>query len=158
LLGPGGANTEVLSGFAPPVLLGRAGTVVGSGPDGGGASRRPWPMNSGGAGVAGAVPAAGTGTWARPICETYLKVRGRWAYLYGTIDRAGRLVDAMLSVRRDVAAAPAFLRSAKATTGVIPDRVTTDAHGSYPRAVRTTLDRRVAHRASAFKSNRLEMA
>ncbi len=87
--------------------------------------------------------------------ETYLKVWGRWAYLYGTIDRAGRLVDAMLSVRRDVAAAPAF-RSAKATTGVIPDRVTTDAHGSYPRAVCTTLDRRVAHRASAFKSNRLE--
>ena len=90
------------------------------------------------------------------VGETYLKVRGRWAYLYRTIDRDGRLVDTMLSVRRDVAAAPAFLRSAKATTGVIPDRVTTDAHGSYPRAVRTTLDRRVAHRASAFKSNRLE--
>ena len=87
--------------------------------------------------------------------ETYLKVRGRWAYLYGTFDRDGRLVDTMLSVRRDVAAAPAF-RSANATTGVIPDRVTTDAHGSYPRAVCTTLDRRVAHRASAFKSNRLE--
>jgi transposase-like protein len=90
------------------------------------------------------------------VGETYLKVRGRWAYLYGTIDRDGRLVDTMLSVRRDVAAAPAFLRSAKATIGVIPDRVTTDAHGSYPRAVCTTLDRRVAHRASAFKSNRLE--
>ena len=74
------------------------------------------------------------------VGETYLKVLGRWAYLYRAMDRDGRLVDTMLSVRRDVAAAPAFLRSAKATTGVIPDRVTTDAHGSYPRAVRTTLD------------------
>jgi transposase-like protein len=89
------------------------------------------------------------------VGETYLKVRGRWACLYRTIDRDGRLVDTMLSVRRDVAAAPAF-RSANATTGVIPDRVTTDAYSSYPRAVCTTLDRRVAHRASAFKSNRLE--
>jgi transposase-like protein len=37
-----------------------------------------------------------------------------------------------------------------------PDRVTTDGHGSYPRAVRTTLGRRVAHRTSACKNNGLE--
>src|SRR3712207_433188 len=88
--------------------------------------------------------------------ETYLKVRGRWAYLYRAIDRNGGLVDAMLSEHRDMAAARAFFRSAKAATGVPPDRVTTDGHGSYPRAVRSTLGRRVVHRASAYKNNGLE--
>ncbi len=55
-----------------------------------------------------------------------------------------------------MAAAQAFFRSAKAATGLVPDRVTTDGHGSYPRAIRTTLGRRVVHRTSAYKNNGLE--
>jgi DDE domain len=47
------------------------------------------------------------------VDETYLKVRGRWAYLYRAIDRHGHLVDTMLSEHRDMAAAQAFFRSAK---------------------------------------------
>ena len=43
--------------------------------------------------------------------ETYLKVGGRWAYLYRAIDRDGNLVDTMLSEHRDMAAAQAFFRS-----------------------------------------------
>ena len=62
----------------------------------------------------------------------------------------------MLSEHRDVAAAQAFFRSAKAATGVTPDQVTTDGHGSYPRAIRSTLGRHVVHRTSAYKNNRLE--
>ncbi len=90
------------------------------------------------------------------VDETYLKVRGRWCYLYRAIDRNGDLVDTMLSEHRDMAAAQAFFRSAKAATGVTPERVTTDGHGSYPRAIRATLGRRVVHRTSAYKNNRLE--
>jgi putative transposase len=90
------------------------------------------------------------------VDETYLKVRGRWCYLYRAIDRDGNLVDTMLSEHRDMAAAQAFFRSAKAVTGVTPDQVTTDGHGSYPRAIRSTLGRRVVHRTSAYKNNRLE--
>jgi putative transposase len=90
------------------------------------------------------------------VDETYLRVRGRWAYLYRAIDRGGNLVDTMLSERRDMAAAQAFFRSAKAATGVTPERVTTDGHGSYPRAIRSTLGRRVVHRTSAYKNNGLE--
>jgi transposase-like protein len=90
------------------------------------------------------------------VDETYLKVRGRWAYLYRAIDRDGRLVDTMLSEHRDMAAAQAFFRSARAATGVTPDRVTTDGHGSYPRAIRTVLGRRAAHRTNAYKNNGLE--
>src|SRR5918992_3365997 len=90
------------------------------------------------------------------VDETYLKVRGRWAYLYRATDRDGNLVDTMLSEHRDMAAAQAFFRSAKAVTGVPPQRVTTDGHGSYPRAICSTLGRHVVHRTSAYKNNRLE--
>ena len=87
------------------------------------------------------------------VDETYLKVGGRWAYLYRAVDRDGNLVDTMLSEHRDMAAAQAFFRSAKAVTGVTPDQVTTDGHGSYPRAIRSTLGRDVEHRTSAYKNN-----
>jgi len=55
-----------------------------------------------------------------------------------------------------MAAAQAFCRSARAATGITPDRVTTGGHGSYPRAIRATLGRRVVHRTSAYKNNGLE--
>src|ERR687893_290834 len=98
----------------------------------------------------------GAGRRHRHVDETYLKVRGRWCYLYRAIDRHGDLVDTMLSEHRDMAAARAFFRSAKAATGVTPDRVTSDGHGSYPRAIRSTLGRRVVHRTSAYRNNGLE--
>src|SRR6201993_2916503 len=47
------------------------------------------------------------------VDETYIRVRGGWQYLYRAIDRAGALVDVMLSEHRDLAAAKAFFRSAK---------------------------------------------
>ena len=87
-----------------------------------------------------------------PVDGIYLKVRGRWCYLYRAIDRNGDLVDTMLSEHRDMAAAQAFFRSARSATGMTPDRVTTDGHGSYPRAIRTTLGRRVVHRTSATRT------
>ena len=88
--------------------------------------------------------------------ETYLRVWGRWRYLYRAIDRDGALVDVMLSEHRDLAAARAFFRSAKAVTGVTPDRVTTDGHDGYPRAIRTELGKHVRHRTSRYLNNRLE--
>src|SRR6476469_8029319 len=90
------------------------------------------------------------------VDETYLKVQGRWCYLYRAIDRSGALVDVMFSEHRDMAAAKAFFRSAKAVTGVTPDRVTTDGHDADPRAIRTELGRHVRHRTSRYLNNRLE--
>ena len=81
---------------------------------------------------------------------------GRWCYLYRAIDRTGALVDVMFSEHRDMKAATAFFRSAKAVTGITPDRVTTDGHDSYPRAIRTELGRGVRHRTSRYLNNRLE--
>jgi putative transposase len=90
------------------------------------------------------------------VDETYLKVRGRWVYLYRAIDRSGALVDVMLSETRDLAAAKAFFRSAKAVTAITPARVTTDGHNSYPWAIQTELGRHVRHRTSHYLNNRLE--
>ena len=97
---------------------------------------------------------AGRRSW--HVDETYLKVCGRWCYLYRAIDRNGDLIDTMLSEHRDMAAAKAFFRSAKSATGMTPDCVTTDGHGSYPRAIRSTLGQGVKHRTSAYKNNGLE--
>src|ERR1700745_2420683 len=36
------------------------------------------------------------------VDETYIRVRGGWRYLYRAIDRAGALVDVMLSEHRDL--------------------------------------------------------
>ena len=44
--------------------------------------------------------------------ETYIKVGGRWVYLYRAVDKAGRTVDFFLSRNHDVNAAKTFLRSA----------------------------------------------
>ena len=90
------------------------------------------------------------------VDETYLNVRGRWRYLYRAIDRDGNLIDARLSAHRDMQAAKAFFRSARATVGFRPEQVTTDGHSSYPRAVRTVLGKTVRHRTSAYLNNRLE--
>jgi hypothetical protein len=90
------------------------------------------------------------------VHQRHIKVHGHWRYLYRAIDRSGALVDVMFSEHRDMAAAKAFFESAKMVTGVTPDRVTTDGHGSYPRAIRTVLGTRVRHRDHQYLNNRLE--
>ncbi len=64
------------------------------------------------------------------IDETYVKVAGRWCYLYRAIDRDGALIDSMLSEHRDRSAARRFLRRLVEVTGGRPERVTTDKHPS----------------------------
>ena len=93
--------------------------------------------------------------------ETYIKVHGTWCYLYRAIDAEGNLVDSMLSERRDMDAwVPAcgcrfFARSLE-VVGHAPEKVTTDGHDAYPRAIRETLGGGVTHRCSQYMNNRLE--
>ena len=89
------------------------------------------------------------------VDETYIKVQGRWCYIYRAIDSTGALVDVLFSEQRDMAAAKAFFRSAGAVSGVTPERVTTDGHDSYPRAIRSELGKGVRHRTSRYLNNRL---
>jgi transposase-like protein len=88
--------------------------------------------------------------------ETYLRVNGRWCYLYRAIDREGNLVDALLSEKRDMDAAQRFFARAVGLVGRAPAQVTTDGHDAYPRAIRETLGDGVHHRTSRYKNNRIE--
>ena len=55
------------------------------------------------------------------VDETYIKVDGRWYYLYRAIDRNGHLVDVRLSETQDLAAAKAFFRSARDAQSIAKD-------------------------------------
>ena len=88
--------------------------------------------------------------------ETYVRVSGKLCYLYRAIDKDGNLVDSMLSETRDLASAKRFFAQAKDVVGHKPVRVTTDAHNSYPRAIRRVLGRKVLHRTNKYLNNRLE--
>jgi transposase-like protein len=46
------------------------------------------------------------------VDETYIKVRGRWNYLYRAVDKHGLTVDFLLSEHRDIAAAKRFFTRA----------------------------------------------
>ena len=66
----------------------------------------------------------------------YLKVRGRWVYLYRAVDRKGNTVDFRLSPKRDAAAARAFFRKALRAQGRPPVSITLDGYAASHRAVR----------------------
>lgn len=90
------------------------------------------------------------------VDETYVKVHGKRCYLYRAIDSDGNLVDSRLSEKRDMEAAQRFFQQALQAVGHAPEQVTTDGHGSYPRAIRETLGSDVLHRCNRYLNNRLE--
>jgi transposase-like protein len=48
--------------------------------------------------------------------ETYVKVAGKWTYLYRAVDSSGDTIDFMLSPKRDLTSAKLFLRLALSGT------------------------------------------
>ena len=82
------------------------------------------------------------------IDETDVKVAGRWCSLYRASDRDGALLDSMLSAHRDKHAARRFLRRLVDVAQRKPERVTTDQHPPYRRAIRWILGRTVRHRCN----------
>ena len=62
----------------------------------------------------------------------------------------------MLSETRDMDAAKRFFTRARTVVGHAPEKVTTDGHDAYPRAIRATLGPDVQHRTSRYLNNRME--
>ena len=63
--------------------------------------------------------------------ETYVKVAGRWVYLYRAIDQFGQVIDVLVSERRDMAATRRFFTRAL-EHGPSPTEVITDKAAVYP--------------------------
>lgn len=90
------------------------------------------------------------------VDETYIRVRGRWRYLYRAIDRDGALVDVMLSEHRDLSRRQGLFSIGKGGDRHNPGSVTTDGHDAYARASRTELGSHVRHPSSRYLNNRLD--
>jgi transposase-like protein len=60
------------------------------------------------------------------VDETYVKVAGRWRYVYRAIDQFGQVIDVLVSPQRNAAAARRFFARAIGTTNVTPVEVVTD--------------------------------
>ena len=54
------------------------------------------------------------------VDETYVRVKGKWVYLYRAVDSTGATIDFLLSAKRDAAEAQRFLT--KALGGEEPSR------------------------------------
>ena len=67
--------------------------------------------------------------------ETYVRVAGRWTYLYRAIDSAGSTIDFLLSPNRDLTAAKGFLQLALSAAPVGPRVINVDGHPAYATAI-----------------------
>ena len=68
------------------------------------------------------------------VDETYIRVRGRWTYLYRAVDKQGQTVDFLLSEQRDIAAAKRFFIKAIGNNQA-PAKITLDGYQATHQAV-----------------------
>ncbi|WP_170428430.1 IS6 family transposase [Ruegeria arenilitoris] len=67
--------------------------------------------------------------------ETYIRVRGKWMYLYRAVDKAGNTLDFMLSERRNRPAAARFFAKAL-SSNEIPSKIVIDKSGANAAGIR----------------------
>lgn len=69
------------------------------------------------------------------VDETYIKIAGRWTYVYRAVDSAGETIDFVLSPKRDLIAAKLFLRLALSGGTPRPRVTNVDGHPAYAAAI-----------------------
>ena len=74
------------------------------------------------------------GSWR--VDETYIKVKGKWKYLYRAINKYGKTIDFILLHKRDKDAAKRFLKKALKSCKSEPYRINTDKHAPYQAAIK----------------------
>jgi putative transposase len=67
--------------------------------------------------------------------ETYIRVKGKWRYLYRAVDASGQTIDFLLAERRDTEAALRFLTQAIHRHGV-PEKITIDGSEANEAAIK----------------------
>ena len=72
------------------------------------------------------------GSWR--MDETYIKLNGKWVYLYRAVDKEGSTIDFLLRAKRYANAAKAFFKKAIKHNGR-PEKVTVDKNGSNKAAL-----------------------
>jgi transposase-like protein len=92
------------------------------------------------------------GRWC--VDETYLKVSGRWVYLYRAIDQFGQVIDVLVSTKRDLAATRRFFTKALEHSPS-PTEVTTDRAPAYPRVLDELLPG-ACHVTEQYRNNPIE--
>jgi len=88
------------------------------------------------------------------VDETYVKVNGRWRYVYRAVDQHGQDIDVMVSDRRDTAAARRFF-TACLNAGGSPREVTTDRAPTLARAIDELMPGAL-HDTEQYANNRIE--
>jgi transposase-like protein len=69
------------------------------------------------------------------VDETYVRVKGKWSYLYRAVDSTGATIDFLLSAKRDTAAAKRFFQKAlRSPDHPTPRVINVDKCPSYPAA------------------------
>jgi transposase-like protein len=91
----------------------------------------------------------------RQADETYVKIAGRWRYIYRAVDQFGQVIDVFVSARGDARAARRFFQRAIGATKVTPVEVTTDQAPVSP-AVLAELLPTAWHRTDRYATNRVE--
>ena len=86
--------------------------------------------------------------------ETCVKVSGTWTYLYRAVDQHGQVIDVLLPVRRDLAAARRFFARAL-RAGTIPVEVTTDRAPVCPRVLEDLIPSAL-HTVGRYANNPIE--
>ena len=87
------------------------------------------------------------------IDETYIKIKGSWAYLYRGVDKEGQTIDFFLSERRDLAAAKRFLQQAIEKRGV-PQKITLDGYAASHGAVTALQEENILPAELVVRTNR----